>query len=883
MAYFSLLYSVVVFLTWSRAGHTASYPNLGCCCSTQRHTYEGNIADNTTYLTCFKASSFHSIPKSLPPSLREFNARHQNFSNFMPGDFPRLQSLRILTIRRSQVVTIQRGSFQTLPNLSQLSITENKIARLEAQTFKGLDQLEVLNLDNNRLYFIDDAAFAGLTGLRKLSLSGNCLSGIPRGTDQSTWPLQLTMTQNPLTSLIAVEELKHVLRLVLGQNGLPCDCRLREMKIWMTVNKQLQWSIACGPVPYRRVRWLSMDDLKCDYRVSVSSDYGTVTSNISLTCQTDCHEGQDLTFSWIAPNGDRLSSTHEYSKSYTDMEEAYCKGSVVTRRETRKTCYSVLRIPTLRRGMEGRYTCLVRAKFKHANDAYAVLTVAGTEFPNERPQNAGNDTNTGTYVYASQPQTTARDTATASKGAETETTTTRPGPGMSTIQLVLVGVSPFVGCSLIVMVIVACASKCRGGRQQHNANGDRNTARNHNEIYDDLDRGVSYENDDQLPDTDSKTCEVCYENDDQISDTDRANRGEYEIDDQLSDTDSANGSQYENDDQFSDGDDDGGSKQPKSLSKRVTSRRPKAKSNVLHVVAEVHAQAQGTGHYDNDKNAAGLSNSKTVAPSRHKAKSNVLHVLAEVHAQAQALDNRDDDKNAAGPSSREAAISSNKLASDGGHYDNERPVTDSVTTEPETTKRSDDGSDSDQDYMTLPAATSPGGNSGVGEDTCIQPEGKPDDRNTASTSDCAGDVPDNDYVTFPVEENVDGETRKTGGCVSDLDSASSNEEGSSDHACVTFPGEQIDEEQQREEGKKGKHLSDSDQIYVNLPGEKNDEELREAEHQNERASDLDSALLCTEDHIYVTFPSEKNTNERQDAKMDSVAKNDKEQKKSNKI
>ncbi|XP_078655901.1 uncharacterized protein LOC144902378 [Branchiostoma floridae x Branchiostoma belcheri] len=907
MAHSSLL-GLVVFLTWSGAGHTASYPNLECCCSTKMYTYEGNFRDDTTELTCSKAYSLHSIPKPLPPSLKRFEIWNQNIPNITPGDFPRLQYLEILTIFESQVVTIQPRSFETLSNLLELSITGNKITRLEAETFRGLAKLEVLKLNINRLHYIDDAAFVGPARLRKLSLSSNCLSSIPQGTYQSPWPLDLTMTFNPLTSLIAPDELKHVSRLVLAQNGLPCDCKLRDMKRWMTRNKQ--WSITCGTYPYKRIQTLSLDDLKCDYKVSVSSDYGTVTGSVSLTCQTDCHEDLDLTFSWIAPNGDLLSSTREYSRTHTDVRESYCKETPVTRRETKKTCYSVLHIPTLRRGMEGRYTCLVTANHANAASASTVLTVASTEPPNEL-QKATNETSTRTYTYtyASQSQTTCTPTwdattAMGGKGVETEAATTRPGRGLSPIQLVLVGLAPVVGCSVIVMVIAVCVSKCKGGRQRDDANGHRRRYYGNDDQISGTDsaaRGVSYENDDQFSDTEGENG-VHYENDDQFSDTGVGKRNdEYENDDQFSDTDCTHGGQYENNDQFSDDDDDVVSKHPRrtvpqnlpckkpgktpSLAKaesdrphrnqKATRDRPKVKSNVLRVLADVHAQAQANGQYDNDKKATALCNTANATSSRPKVKSNVLRVLAEVHAQAQVSGHYDNDTNAPGINNSKATTSSDNVASDGGQYDNERPVRDSVTTPAsEATKRSDDGSDSDQDYMTLPNH-SPGEDLDTGNGEKERSEGKAGDRNITSSSACADDVSDNDYITFPGEENVDGKTGKNNGRKSDLHTALSNAEQEGAHTYVTFPGEENDGEWQKEADKKGEHMPDidtdssntednTDHTYVTFPAEENGEHQRETERQNAHPSDLDVVPINSDDisdHVYVTFPETENAKE----------------------
>ncbi|XP_019630287.1 PREDICTED: uncharacterized protein LOC109474433 [Branchiostoma belcheri] len=736
------------------------------------------------------------------------------------------------------------------------------MTRLEAETFRGLAKLQVLNLVDNRLHYIDDAAFVGLARLRKLFLSRNCLSNIPRGTDQSPGPLELTMMQNPLTSLIAAEELKHVSRLVLAKNGLPCDCKLRDMKRWMTRNKQ--WSITCGSFPYKRIRWLSMDDLKCDYKVSVSSDYGTVTGNVSLTCQTDCQEGLDLTFSWIAPKGKCLSSTREYSRTYTDVRESHCNETPVTRRETKKTCYSVLHIPTLRRGMEGRYTCLVTANHANAANASTVLTVAGTEFPSGR-QKTTNETSTRTYtyMYASQSQTTARDAATPVGGKGT----THPGPGLSPMQLVLFGLAPFVGCSLIVVVIAACVTKCKGARQQNNTNGHRNAAEKHNDESNghfsgtDSVTGVSYENDDQFSDSGGDN-RVHYENNDQFSDTEGASKDVYENDDQFSDTDGANGGQYENDGQFSD--DAVVSKHPY----RTVPHKETGKTSSL-------VKADGARPCDNQKKSLAIAKRRaTRSRRRAEIKSNVLRVLAEVHAQAQASGHYDNCKNAAERSSVEVATSSDNVASDGGQYDNERPVPDSVTSPAsETTNRNDDGSDSDQEYMTLP-------NHSPGED--VQREGTSEDRDAASTSACGDDVSENDYVTFPGDENSDEKTRKTDGRESDLDIT----EDSCDHTYVTFPEEEYADGKTRKTDGRSDLDTDSsnteegcDHTYVTFPGEENDdnveEQQRESEKKDGQVSDLDTASSISEDssdHTYVTFPDEENDEEQQQKRDGKVGR-----------
>ncbi|KAI8487765.1 hypothetical protein Bbelb_345030 [Branchiostoma belcheri] len=484
---------------------------------------------------------FHQIPRPMPTTLKELVLQHQNITSIRVGDFRGLQFLETLRICDSHIVTIQPGCFEGLPRVQQIDLSRNSIKRLEAKTFKGLEKLRTLNLGYNEIHHIDNAAFAGFDELSVLILTNNCLTSIPQGTE-SIWS-KIDLTNNSITSVGDVGKLKHLRSVTLTLNKIPCDCNMREIKEWMVeANKEL-WTVPCmvgGTGNYKLVQYAHWDNLTCPSPdVSVTTDNGAVTGNVSFTCQTSCKKG--LNFSWIAPNGDHRPSSYEYSRNYTNVSKLSCKGSNITTLETKIMCYSVLNIPLVD---NGTFTCKVTAD--HTDNAKASVAYQGV---------------TTTQGNKAQPETTTVKPNERSTGKHDPQSVTWAGrPRIEIIFTVLAG----CGCSLIIAAIAACVRTFRGARQTDDRNAG-NGASNAQCLGTIGPTESHYENDDQCLDTglaaeghtdqfsgNGADAERDYENDDQFTDTEGARGGHYENDDQFLDTGEARGGHYENDDQFTD-------------------------------------------------------------------------------------------------------------------------------------------------------------------------------------------------------------------------------------------------------------------------------------------------------------------------------------------
>ncbi|KAI8521687.1 corticospinal neuron axon guidance through spinal cord [Branchiostoma belcheri] len=535
----------------------------------------------------------------------------QNITNINVGDFfPRLEFLEKLVIRKSHIAVLQPRCFESLPSVTELDLLGNNIRRLGAEVFMGLDMLQVLNLQENEIYHADDAAFSGLPRLRTLFLSKNCLSSIPNlpAESNTSTSIGLKLSDNAITSISSVEELGKILWLDLEGNKIQCDCTMRQVKKYILQNRHLRLYVPCWVgAPrlimkrtylsmYKEIRYVDWDDLRCSSpNVSVTLDNETVniTGNLSFTCQTNCREG--LSFWWITPSGDYKPPSYMYSNNYTLEKKWSCKGSPVTRLETKRMCFSVLNIPVVSTGTEGTYTCHVTANHTDNASASVVLDAREVHSATTVKQNMERSTTT----YPSGLKTTVRHVTLQGEDKSIGTESTpHSSPGLTTTQLIIAGLSPICVCS-IIMVGVIIKAAC----------GQRNAADGNHDIEDtnrdteskgkkaDEAKEDHYENDDQFSDADGAKG-AHYENNDQFSDTKEAKAGHYENDDQFSDAGEATAGHYENSDQVFDMDRSTGNhymNDDQFLDKDVAKEGHYENNDLFSDAGEAAA-----GHYEND-------------------------------------------------------------------------------------------------------------------------------------------------------------------------------------------------------------------------------------------------------------------------------------------
>ncbi|XP_022602843.1 TLR4 interactor with leucine rich repeats [Seriola dumerili] len=202
-----------------------------------------------------------SVFKSLT-SLHYLHLESNQLQHIHRNAFSKLANLRFLNLAHNKQSAVRNVlTFSQLKALTTLLLSENEIQYIGNHVFQNLKKLSKLSLSNNRISRLDSGVLKGLSSLRELLIDGNGLEEIPAGLLD---PLQrieeLDFSRNRISNVdsLAFSQLKHlkVLRLKnnfltslsgdifalnnvlydldLHGNNWTCDCRLEELKRWMT-------------------------------------------------------------------------------------------------------------------------------------------------------------------------------------------------------------------------------------------------------------------------------------------------------------------------------------------------------------------------------------------------------------------------------------------------------------------------------------------------------------------------------------------------------------------------------------------------------------------------------------------------------------------------
>ncbi|KAK5911447.1 hypothetical protein CgunFtcFv8_005618 [Champsocephalus gunnari] len=171
-------------------------------------------------------------------NLRFLNLAHNKQSAVHNAlTFSQLKALTTLLLSENEIQHVGNHVFQNLKKLSKLSLSNNRISRLDSGALKGLSSLRELLIDGNELEEIPAGLLDSLERIEELDFSRNRISNVDSLAFSHLKHLRvLKLKNNMLTSLSGdIFALNNVLyNLDLQGNNWTCDCRLEELKRWMT-------------------------------------------------------------------------------------------------------------------------------------------------------------------------------------------------------------------------------------------------------------------------------------------------------------------------------------------------------------------------------------------------------------------------------------------------------------------------------------------------------------------------------------------------------------------------------------------------------------------------------------------------------------------------
>ncbi|XP_018326381.1 leucine-rich repeat-containing protein 24 [Agrilus planipennis] len=263
-----------------------------------------------------------TLPEGVDSETQVLDVSGNNFQilpreKFISVGLINLQRIFLLNCR---IGKINEAAFKGLTNLIELDLSHNLLTSIPSDTFQYIPSLRDLVLANNPIQKIDPKAFKYIPGLIKLDLSHCEIQMIAPNAFEGIELLEsLKLNGNRLSELRprTIETLRHLHAVELQDNPWNCDCRLRPVKEWLTLNNiPIIVAPVCSGGPERVIQSkftdLHFDDFACKPdMLPVNRDVDVNTNdNITLVCRASAVPAPHISWYW---NGRLLVNNSAFS------------------------------------------------------------------------------------------------------------------------------------------------------------------------------------------------------------------------------------------------------------------------------------------------------------------------------------------------------------------------------------------------------------------------------------------------------------------------------------------------------------------------------------------------------------------------------------------
>jgi kekkon-1 len=251
--------------------------------------------------------SLITVPEPVDPATQVLDLSGNNLQILPQEAFARtgLLNLQRIYLRNCNIGQIHDRAFKGLTNLVDLDLSHNLLTQIPSNCFKDTPFLRDLTLSQNPILKVHSDVLNNLQSVVKLDLSRCDIRDIASEAFRNMRLMEsLKLNQNklrdlPLSSLEKVEKLRAI---DLSDNPWICDCRLRDLKLWLAKRNLLSTPSCFAPtrLANRPFAELPIEEFACKPEILQVRRYIEVTvgENATVTCRTEAMPSANINWYW---------------------------------------------------------------------------------------------------------------------------------------------------------------------------------------------------------------------------------------------------------------------------------------------------------------------------------------------------------------------------------------------------------------------------------------------------------------------------------------------------------------------------------------------------------------------------------------------------------